>query len=85
MRVCRQLLELYSLMKSVSLVIESSQGTSAPSATTDLLRITGLLRELEVDQPLRLHNPSHFFRLPGSEAEPRVRVTKQHDELSEVT
>lgn len=97
--VSRQLAELYSLMKSVALVIESSQGKSCASALAGMRRMIGLIRELEQDQPLRLHDPSHFFRLPDA-ATPLARggaadttkggtagtprVTKEHDELTPV-
>lgn len=82
-----QLLELYSLMKAVALVIESTQGTSAPSAPGGMQRMLGLVRELEEGRPLCLHDPSHHFQPADRRVEPgaeRGRVTKQHAELTSV-
>ncbi|CAM9758774.1 unnamed protein product [Pylaiella littoralis] len=82
-----ELLELYSLMKAVALVIESTQGTSAPSAPGGMQRMLGLVRELEEGRPLCLHDPSHHFQPADRRVEPgaeRGRVTKQHAELTSV-
>lgn len=96
--VVRQLLELYGLMKSVALVIESCQGVSAPSAPGGVIRVVKLLHELREDVPQRLHDPSHFFQLPAEQgagveeedatnettARKATRTIKAHEELTEV-
>lgn len=83
-----QLLELYTLMKEVALVIESCQSTSVPSAPTALQRIVALLDLLDPSKPLLLHDPEHFFVLPKrrgiAPAEKKTRVTKQPEELTDV-
>ena len=55
-------------MKSVALVIESCQGTSAPSGPGGVCRMIALLRELEKDVPMKLHPPSYFLKLPAPKA-----------------
>lgn len=84
-------------MKSVALVIESCQGTSAPSAPDGVFRMIKLLHELKEDEPLRLHDPSHFFKLPDPKASSEVetaagggttpraeRAKKAHEDLTDV-
>lgn len=59
----KQLLELYSLLKSLSEVFESSHfHVSAPSTATTVQRIVLLLAsELDGDKPLELHEPAHYY------------------------
>ena len=86
--VVQQLLELYSLMKEVTLVIQSCQSASAPSAPTALLRIVALLDLLDPSKPLLLQAPEHYFVLPkkkGQAPSPKkARVRKQPGELTEL-
>lgn len=85
----QQLLELYSLMKEVALVIESCQSTKVPSAPSALQRIVALLDLLDPSKPLLLHDPEHYFVLPKNrgQAQPannKTRVSKHPEELTGV-
>lgn len=65
----RQLLELYTLLKSLSGVFEACQSATAPSAPTAMQHMLLLLAsDLNCSKPLELHEPSHYFSRPSAQA-----------------
>lgn len=75
------------MMKSMALIIRASQPNAEISCVPTMQRMILLLQyELNMDRPLELHEPSHYY-IPSAEqgseaAPPTARVTKSHWELS---